>query len=269
MTNQNNEKSKNGKRLALILIALLLIVAVAFGAYTYSKYVSRQNGTGSATVAMWGFNVSISDTENMGYSEMYKNDLTATDNVAEAVIKSENKVVAPNSKGSLTFSFGGKAEVNAKITAALSGVEDVFLELKNADEPDPIYYRPIKWTISGGSLSGTSDQLSDFVDDISGLTKEVAAGKDETTTTYTLSWEWAFDATDLTSTESYTIDGDDLDTLLGRLAAAEQPVTDFTGYTAVDTKGATWKVSDYNITSAFSLSIAIEQINSVVSGQGN
>ena len=39
MTNQNNDKSKNGKRIALILVALLLIAAIAFGAYTYSKYV--------------------------------------------------------------------------------------------------------------------------------------------------------------------------------------------------------------------------------------
>ena len=31
MTNQNNDKSKNGKRIALILVALLLIAAIAFG----------------------------------------------------------------------------------------------------------------------------------------------------------------------------------------------------------------------------------------------
>ena len=57
MTNQNNEKSKNGKRLALILIAILLLVAIAFGAYTYSRYVTRDSGNGEATVAKWGYTI--------------------------------------------------------------------------------------------------------------------------------------------------------------------------------------------------------------------
>ena len=63
MTNQNNEKSKNGKRIALILLALLLIAAIAFGAYTYSKYVSSGNGSGSATVAKWGFTITVDDAK--------------------------------------------------------------------------------------------------------------------------------------------------------------------------------------------------------------
>ena len=43
MTNQSNEKSKNGKRLALILLALLLIAAIAFGAL-YILQVCNPNG---------------------------------------------------------------------------------------------------------------------------------------------------------------------------------------------------------------------------------
>ena len=268
MTNQtNNEKSKNGKRLALILVALLLIAAVAFGAFTYSRYITEKEGTGSATVAKWGFTANIS-AEDMGFSKMYKTDGTATTEAAEAVINSKNTVVAPGAKGSVTFTVGGTAEVNAKITYALSAVgeagaiSDVSLTLKNGDAS--VTYNPIKWTLNDGT-SDVSDveTLAEVQEYLEGLTKEIKAGTKLTATTYTLSWAWAFDnETPVTAGDS-TLDCDDLDTLLGKLATQNQPVSDFSDYTAKDASGEDWIVTGYSINVGFVLSITIEQINTV------
>ena len=272
MTNQtNNEKSKNGKRLALILVALLLIAAVAFGAFTYSRYISEINGTGSATVAKWGFTANIS-AEDMGFSKMYKTDGTATTEAAEAVISSKNTVVAPGAKGSVTFTVGGEAEVNAKITYALSAVgeagaiSDVSLTLENASGT-PVTYYPIKWTLNNGTsdvVAGkTLADVQSYLTDTLG-SQPIKAGTKLTETTYTLSWAWAFDnETPVTAGDS-TLDCDALDTLLGKLAAQSQPVSDFSDYTAKDASGAEWTVTDYSINVGFALSITIEQINTVV-----
>ena len=270
MTNQpNNEKSKNGKRLALILVALLLIAAVAFGAFTYSRYITEKEGTGSATVAKWGFTANIS-AEDMGFSKMYKTDGTATTEAAEAVINSKNTVVAPGAKGSVTFTVGGTAEVNAKITYALSAVgeagaiSDVSLTLKNGDAS--VTYYPIKWTLNNGTndvVAGkTLEDVQSYLTDTLGSQK-IKAGTKLTETTYTLSWAWAFDnETPVTAGDS-TLDCDDLDTLLGKLATQNQPVSDFSDYTAKDASGEDWIVTGYSINVGFVLSITIEQINTV------
>ena len=270
MTNQtNNEKSKNGKRLALILVALLLIAAVAFGAFTYSRYISEINGTGSAPVAKWGYTATIS-AEDMGFSNMYKTDSTAATEAAEAVISSGNTVVAPNSSGSVTFTVGGTAEVNAKITYAISAVgeaediSDVSLTLKNGDAS--VTYNPIKWTLNDGETNvvdaETLADVQSYLTDTLG-SQEIKAGTELTATTYTLSWAWAFDNGTLTAGDS-TLDCDDLDTLLGKLAAQSQPVSDFSDYTAKDASGDDWIVTGYSIEVGFVLSITIEQINTVV-----
>lgn len=273
MTNQtNNDKSKNGKRLALILVALLLIAAVAFGAFTYSRYISEINGTGSAQVAKWGFTANIS-AEDMGFSNMYKTDSTAAteETKAEAVISSGNTVVAPNSRGSVTFTVGGTAEVNAKITYAISAVEeaeaisDVALTLENASGTSVTYY-PIKWTLNNGTNDVVAGKtLADVQSYLTGTlgSQKIKAGTKLTETTYTLSWAWAFDNGTLTAGDS-SLDCDALDTLLGKLATQDQPVSDLDGYTAEDASGAEWTVTEYSINVSFALSITIEQINTVV-----
>ncbi|HIU61681.1 MAG TPA: hypothetical protein IAB69_03430 [Candidatus Coproplasma excrementigallinarum] len=276
MTNQtNNEKSKNGKRLALILVALLLIAAVAFGAFTYSRYISEINGTGSATVAKWGYTLTIGDgteNEDMGFSQFYGSQGTEVEGNTAAVIAgvtNDKNVVAPGAKGSVTFTVGGEAEVNAKITYALSAVgeaediSDVSLTLKNGDAS--VTYKPIKWTLNDGETNVVdAETLDDVQEYLEGLTKEIKAGTELTATTYTLSWAWAFDnETPVTAGDS-TLDCDALDTLLGKLAAQSQPVSDFSDYTAKDASGDDWIVTGYSINVGFALSITIEQINTVV-----
>ena len=149
MTNQNNEKSKNGKRIALILLALLLIAAIAFGAYTYSKYISSANGTGSASVAKWGFTITasnVNDTDDTNvFGQYYGTSGTEQDGKDNAVIAgASSEVVAPGAKGSFRFSVTGDAEVQATLKTEITKVaedqdiQDVYLTLSNGSDSSKV-----------------------------------------------------------------------------------------------------------------------------------
>lgn len=264
MTNQNNEKSKNGKRIALILLALLLIAAIAFGAYTYSKYVSSGNGSGSATVAKWGFTVEMENGDNAGFSTKY-NDSGVADDGGKAIVAdtttTEGNVVAPGANGSLTFTVGGEAEVLAKISATVEVTNEVSLTLQKKGESESVTYYPIKYTLNDGSSNvvdaGTMADVKEYLEGNS-FTQTINAGTELTSKTYTLSWEWAFDSQTLTVGESTTIDCDELDTILGQIASnSESPET----YTILDSNGDPWTVtaSEAVTTVNFSIKIAITQ----------
>lgn len=261
MTNQNNEKSKNGKRIALILLALLLIAAIAFGAYTYSKYVSSGNGSGSATVAQWGFTVTMENKDNAGFSTKYGSNgkANAAGTAIVANVDTEGNVVAPGANGSLTFTVGGKAEVLAKISATVTASSDVSLTLTKSGSSSVTYY-PIKYTLNDGTAdvkTGTMTDIKTYLESDS-FTQTIQAGTPLPSKTYTLSWKWIFEGENLTVGESTTVDCDELDTILGQIASnSESPET----YTISDSNGDPWTItaSEAVTTVKFSIKIAITQ----------
>lgn len=204
MTNQNNDKSKNGKRIALILVALLLIAAIAFGAYTYSKYVTSDRGEDSATVAAWGYTVTVGTGEDtgFGFSQYYGEDGEADANGDSAVIagiESEN-VVAPGAHGSTRITISGYAEVDAALSVAVADTfSDIYIEMTASGQtPATLYYFPVLFSLSdGGSVNITNQPLANVVDALEDLSAELPSSDSTagTTTTYTLSWAWAFEGT--------------------------------------------------------------------------
>ena len=205
MTNQNNDKSKNGKRIALILVALLLIAAIAFGAYTYSKYVSSGEGQDSATVAAWGYTVTVGNgTDNsFGFSQYYGADGEADADGTSAVIagiESEN-VVAPGAKGSTTITISGYAEVDAALSVVAESTNNIYIEMTASGQtPATLYYFPVLFSLSDGDGDFediTNQPLANVVDALEGLSEELQSSTSTTgtTTTYTLSWAWAFEGT--------------------------------------------------------------------------
>ncbi len=303
MTNQNNEKSKNGKRIALILLALLLIAAIAFGAYTYSKYISSANGSGSASVAMWGFTVTMEngdeDDTDKFFATSYKadgteagaSDATIIANVRGAGGTSDSTdLVAPGAKGSVDITIGGTAEVNAALATVIeAGFKDVYITVSKGQET--LYYNPIKFTLSGGSgenevnFSGTLEQLVNELGRNTVLNKSMAAGT-TIAETYTLSWAWAFEASETDNT-LFDEDGDvvntykfaqseidKLDTVLGQLSFNANGSTDditlaattITDSTAV-TPG-TWTINTsadtYSTDISFNLKVSITQVDTAI-----
>ncbi len=248
MTNQNNEKSKNGKRLALILIALLLIVAVAFGAYTYSKYVTSQKASGTATVADWGYSVSITQTSNKG-NVFFKYYDKTEDSVEGATSSGENTiiaktdadgVVAPGVEGSIDFSLTGNAEVSALVKVTLEKTAEVSVDVTVNDTVYVFY--PVQWTLTDNKKTSPNDAVTGSLDVVIAALKaqlndiaedgQIIKAGDATTLpeiNYTLSWKWAFTKTDnmtlpLKEGEGQGLsltadDFDQLDTLVGQKAA--------------------------------------------------
>ena len=254
MTNQNNEKSKNGKRLALILIALLLIVAVAFGAYTYSRYVSRQQGTGSATVATWGYSVEIKNTnttatptDNDFFYQYYDSADGSTvtgvaDDGGNTIIAGTNAegYVAPGVSGSLTFSVTGKAEVSAVVDVVLDNVQDVALVVTPTSSGTTFYYLPVVFTLTDNSTTklinspviGSLAKVSAALETAFGTGKVIpATNTADINYSFELKWAWAFtnssatlysDTTLTTAYSGITLSQDDidlLDTAIGQLTA--------------------------------------------------
>lgn len=205
MTNQNNDKSKNGKRIALILVALLLIAAIAFGAYTYSKYVSSREGQDSATVAAWGYTVTVGtgDDTGFGFSQYYGADGVADADGTNAVIAgitSDKNVVAPGAKGSTKITISGYAEVDAELSVVVAdSFSDIYIEMTaDGQTPATLYYFPVLFSLSdGGSVNITNQPLANVVDALEDLSAELPSSDSTagTTTTYTLSWAWAFEGT--------------------------------------------------------------------------
>lgn len=197
MTNQtNNEKSKNGKRLALILVALLLIAAVAFGAFTYSRYITEKEGTGTAQVAAWGFEAEFTSPENsdMGFATDYNSAGPAAQGagdllVAAAGTKSRNNVVAPNTKGSTTFSLTGTAEVAAEVTFTVEETSQVYINISDGEN---VYkYTPI--VFSYGETTNVS--IEDINTALAPLNQKYAPNASVESATGTISWAWNYSYT--------------------------------------------------------------------------
>ena len=200
MTNQNNDKSKNGKRIALILVALLLIAAIAFGAYTYSKYVTSRGGQDSATVAAWGYTVTVGTGEDnsFGFSQYYGADGVADADDTSAVIAgitSDKNVVAPGAKGSTEITISGYAEVDAELSVVVAdSFSDIYIEMTaDGQTPATLYYFPVLFSLSDGDGDFediTNQPLANVVAALEGLSEELQSSTSTTgtTTTYTLSW---------------------------------------------------------------------------------
>ena len=277
MTNQSNEKSKNGKRLALILLALLLIAAIAFGAYTYSKYVTQTEGSGTATVAKWGYTVTIGDTQthtdDFGFSKNYSNLGQAQDSATGAVISTvrSNNVVAPGAKGSITFTISGKAEVQASVSIGLTNVSKTddptdIVAVLSADGKT-LEYHPVLFSVTKdksaveGAQNITLSELQSYLENLSDTEiapNEAYAKQGE----YVISWQWAFTRESLTLTDSakggVELSEDDvnvLDTMLGQLVNGT--VTQNT----LNVSGTNWTLDEGNSSASMelSLNISIEQ----------
>lgn len=227
---KQTEKKENKRRKGLIFVMLLaLVVALAFGGYTFSKYITTKQQSGQAQVAKWGFKISVNAADLFGKNYIWdngKNGSVVTDEIDKTKVTvqagSDYNVVAPGTKGSMTFKVEGKAEVLAQLKLELSGVKDIVLKI--AKGGTTYEYYPVKWTltkvgvtaplVNGGKLSDVATKLND----VSAEWNSKIEVNTEITHNFTLSWEWAFDGSavpdDLTALD---LKADQLDTILGYL----------------------------------------------------
>lgn len=225
MTQHKSERKNNRKTAVIVALLLALVALLCFGGYTFSKYVTHGNGTGTANVAKWGYTVNV-DTSGI-FGEKYKKVAGDFSTITAApdglTVKAESagrKLVAPGTTGSMTFSVGGKSEVRARLYMGITPNEDVVLKIKKGEEAE-IVYNPVKWTLkkNGDVVTGAENvTLIDIADKLNHEPVSVGgtyeAGTELPTTTYELSWAWAFEGT-----ETFTgITVNELDTILGQRA---------------------------------------------------
>lgn len=227
-------KTRNNKRKPLLVVALVLMVALVLGmgAMTYSRYISTaemDDGKTTATVAKWGYVVTIDASKMFG--EEYKDGSIMTtkdeNNDVRAVVEYDgynNLIVAPGTGGSMTITVNGKADVLAQLSIDVANdYKDI--SLKEGEQT----YNPIKWTLK---------KNSEVVDGASGVTLETLVGKlnstettinagDNIADTYTISWSWTL-----------TGQNDEADTVLG--LAANEAKSEYTHnektYTEINTQ---------------------------------
>ncbi len=261
MTQQKTERKNNKKTAVIVALLLALIALMCFGGYTFSKYVTSGKGSGTANVAKWGYTASVDTTKLFG--EEYKYDAakaasTVDGTGANLTVKADTakrNLVAPGTAGSMTFTVGGKAEVRALLSMGIDvhTYKDVVLKIKKTGETVYTEYRPVKWTLKkdGGKVTVaekvTLAQVAEKIAEES-INKAYDPNDELTTTTYELSWAWAFED-DTGSVLDLSID--QLDTILGQMAAG------VTGYTPA---GYEIDAANSSTELAFTFTIQVSQL---------
>lgn len=235
---QNASKKDNRKSILVIGLLLLLVAVIGFGGYTMSKYVTKKSvKDNKAQVAKWGFSIETQNVDKL-FSDKYKAGGTVASTGDALIVKAHTdgtNLVAPGTKGSMSFTIGGKAEVKAQVTFEITaGSSDISLTYKK-DSAAQQEYAPVKWTLKKGeaAVEGCSGvSLTTLLNKLDSYDETVEAGKELANAgTYTIEWEWVFDNT------ANNADSDNLDTLLGMIAnnaATSEYVTEAGTYTKVD-----------------------------------
>ena len=252
---QHKSERKNNRKTAVIVALLIALVALlCFGGYTFSKYVTSGKGSGTASVAKWGYTANVDTTKLFG--EEYKYDAAKTASIvngtgANLTVKADTagrNLVAPGTTGSMTFKIKGQAEVKALIAMGITPEHDIVLKVQKTGGEE-IVYNPVKWTLkkNGVVVTGAENTTLHAVaatfhsDPVVGLKN---AGDVLAETTYELVWAWAFEGT-----ETFTgITVNELDTILGRRA-------NDAGYTAY----GDWTINEVCTEIKFELAMQVSQ----------
>ncbi len=256
MTQHKSERNNNRKTAVIVMLLLALIALLCFGGYTFSKYVTHGNGTGTAQVAKWGYTASVNTTKLFG--ETYKLASTSVSTVdgtgAHINVKADTagrNLVAPGTAGSMTFTVGGKAEVRALISTGLHPTNDVVLKIKKTGETTYTEYRPVKWTLKKDEITVAENVTLETIHGViatdASVNKEIAPNEELTSTTYELSWAWAFEG----AGDVAGLSIDQVDTILGQMGAG------VTGYTPA---GYEIDVANSSTELAFTFDIKVSQL---------
>ena len=191
------------------------------GGQTFAKYIDTYTAPAQqATVAKWGFVITASASNGAAFSKTY-------DSEANPSVKSSTKeLVAPGTKGNVTFEVNGTAEVDANIEFYFESYTPVYLQKAGT------YYYPIIWTIGTVKTEDPDTLLAEA----SKLTATYEA-ESNATATFTISWEWPY---------SSSAANDKLDTILGYAAATGSETGTYEGY-------------EYNVVLEFAVSATVTQ----------
>ena len=224
---------KHTKGIIVTACLLLTMAILAMATLTFARYTTSDNVSKQATVAKWGYVVTVNSDNLFGthYGNPEGNYVTVTAEGTSIVSSGSSNVIAPGSKGSMTIQISGQAEVLSSLTFSFSG-DSADVVLTKTQGEDSSEYRPIKWTLNDGSNDLVKDAtLGDLKKALEGQSSASIAANTDVTKSYTLSWAWALDG------------NNEYDTYLGKIAKGDT----IEGYTA-------------NTTLKLGLTVALQQI---------
>ena len=170
---------KNGRKISIIILLILIAISSYFLASTYAKYTRELAGSDTATVAK--FSVTAS-----GLNKEQNAKISLFETIKEADIsKNEDNVlagkIAPGTGGEFTTKLTNASEVDVKAVISLK-------ETANTSNV------PIEYSLDKTNWKKASE-----------ITKEVSldyVGKTSGTTEadVTIYWRWAYEGTDTTDT---------------------------------------------------------------------
>lgn len=221
-------------RLASFLLVAVLISTSAISG-TYAKYVTKNSGKDNAQVAKFGVVINVADDLGMFNTEYDVEDDTYK-GTGTVSVKSESNVnmVAPGTKGNMTFNITGKPEVATRVAIKFGDTTNAVqlaagtytlpagaFEAAEKTVTTTEVYEPIKFyfgtdaitdaTVYNLTLSDLKDAMKTaFTVDYAPLHDFTAEGH-----TYYLGWSWAFE-------DDTNENTDFLDTYLGWQAAKDQ-----------------------------------------------
>ncbi len=263
-------EKKNKKSRGLAVLAGLTSITACLLAGTLARYTVSGQANGSARVAKFGVEVSM--TDNTAFETSYSpNTDSGTEGGVTATVASlrGDNVVAPGTgeKDTIICSIKGRPEVGVCIQAEMKEKQDIYLkkgsykdytvdaEKSNftlANDYYPVRFILTKAGTDDPVAAGTLDDINNYFK--TNVAKDSCDPNTEINETYSISWVYA-----LTGNET----ADQADTLLGNLSADDKFKTNakYTpGMTDTDgTFSAVEENTDYSTRVAFSLGISVIQ----------
>jgi hypothetical protein len=214
------------KNFAMRVAACLLVVtmlSLCMVSYTYAKYTTGDTLSDSATVALWGINLTI-DGDDLLYDD------AKTGNEVDGKKVTLNTLAAPGTYQKLaTVALTGKPDVSYKITVVvdlkLTGWNSGETDDPATTEKDESVYCPLVFTVDGTSykIDSTYKTTADLETAIETAIKNAISGDDSGVKVYDAGEQVATKAADGTLidwTWAFESGNDKLDTVLGNAAAA-------------------------------------------------
>ncbi|NLN84290.1 MAG: hypothetical protein GX138_08100 [Firmicutes bacterium] len=197
-------KMKKNLVFRLGLLALVLtLVTMPLVSGTYAKYVTSEVGTAQARVAKWGVEIDV-DVDDL-FGAAYE-DLDGGNGPAEWIAVDDNPdyagitvnastntyVLAPGTKGSMTFDINGQPEVAVSVKVEAGTEEGQIVTLTGWDyEIEEVTYTPVVFKVNNESktLAELNSYFEDLYEDYDPNTN-LSDEFDEVT----IEWEWPFDS---------------------------------------------------------------------------
>lgn len=225
------KKNKMMRLASAMMVLTLMSTSVISG--TFAKYVTTNSGSDSARVAKFGVQIDVND--NLGlFSTTYAKSDSSYAGTLSVESTADDRVVAPGTKGSMTFKITGTPEVATRVSIEFDASSSAiqlpageytlpagYFEAAAKTVTTSSTYEPIKYyfgtkaanTLVDDDYTMTLEQLKTAMN--TEFNKDYDAKHNFAETNdgnYTLAWNWAFEDT--------TIDNVNfLDTYLGYEAA--------------------------------------------------